>query len=153
MTNNPISRFLLEGRILRILRMLLLVPTFYLMWTAHEHSAAVFLGAVTLLGWFNTFQLRYLDVEEPFTHLWFSFVEGLLTFALMVNILIRNVVKDYDFPWILTVGCLALLARVVAHTLYGLSVVREGKPLRKSFWGRAASISITLTLMIYVLDI
>jgi len=146
--------FLMEGRIMRVLRLLLFVPTFYLTWVEHEGWAAIFLGVVTIMGWFTSFKLRYLEIEKPFAHLWLSFVEGLIVLGLMGSILVRNLVKDYEFPWILSVGCLFLLARVVAYTLYSLSVIREGKLMRgASFWSKASSLSITITLLIYVLNI
>jgi CDP-diacylglycerol--glycerol-3-phosphate 3-phosphatidyltransferase len=154
MSDESSPKVLIEGRVMRIFRSLLFLPTFFLIWTDHEYSAAIALGLVTIMGWYTTFKLRYLEEEKPYYILWLSSVEGVLAFSLMITILIRNLVKHYDFPWILTVGCLFLLIRVVGHTLYGLSVVREGKILRRgSFWSKASSLAITLTLMIYVLDI
>jgi CDP-diacylglycerol--glycerol-3-phosphate 3-phosphatidyltransferase len=154
MLNHKPETVLKEGRIMRVLRLLLFIPTYYLTWSELEGWAAIFLGVVTLMGWYTNFKLRYLDIEKPFAHLWLSFVEGLLVLGLMSTILVRNIVKDYEFPWILSVGCLFLLARVVAHTLYGLSVIREGKLMRRgSFWSKASSLSITITLLIYVLNI
>jgi len=148
------NKFLREGRFLRSLRILLFIPTFFLIWKNHDNLAAVFLALVTLGGWYTSFKRRYQTIEQPYTQLWLSFVEGFLAFAVLVNILIHNLVHHYDFPWILTVGCVFLLTRVIAHTLYSLSVVREGKLMRRgSFWSGAASVSITTTSMIYVLDL
>lgn len=148
------NAFLLEGRIMRAFRMALYIPTFYLTWNQQETWAAIFLAVVTLMGWYVNFKLRYMEEEKPYAHLWFSTVEGLLAFGMMGSIWVRNLVKDVEFPWILSVGCLFLLSRVVGHTLYGLSVVREGKSIgRNSFWSKISSLSITFTLMIYVLNI
>ena len=145
---------LLRGRILRSIRILLFIPTFFLIWTHHENLAALFLALVTLAGWYTSFKRRYQSIEQPYTQLWLSFIEGLLAFAVLVNILVRNLVHHDDFPWILTVGCVFLLTRVIAHTLYGLSVVREGKLMRRgSFWSKASTLSITTTSMIYVLNL
>ncbi|HSQ42787.1 MAG TPA: CDP-diacylglycerol--glycerol-3-phosphate 3-phosphatidyltransferase [Fibrobacteraceae bacterium] len=138
---------------MRILRALLFIPPFFLIWTEHEWLAAATLAVVTAMGWYSNLQLRYQDEEKPYYQLWLNFVDGLLSFGVMVVILVRNLYKEYEFPWILTVGCIALLARVVAHALYGLSVVREGKPVRRGFWSKTATLSITLTEMIYVLDL
>lgn len=146
--------FLLEGRIMRSFRMALYIPTFYFTWTLQETWAAIFLAIVTIMGWYVSFKLRYLEDEKPYTHLWFSTVEGLLAFGMTGSIWVRNLVKDVEFPWILSVGCLFLLARVVGHTLYGLSVIREGKSIgRNSFWSRLSSLFITITLLVYVLNI
>lgn len=148
------NAFLLEGRIMRAFRMALYIPTFYLTWNQQETWAAIFLAVVTIMGWYVNFKLRYMEEEKPYAHLWFSTVEGLLAFGMMGSIWVRNLVKDVEFPWILSVGCLFLLSRVVGHTLYGLSVVREGKSIgRNSFWSKISSLSITFTLMIYVLNI
>lgn len=145
---------LLEGRLLVILRMSLLIPTFYLIWTDKAWTAALLLGVSTVIGYILSLHEKYSEVENPYAHLWFYFVEGIVSCAIMATILVRNVVKGYEFPVILTVGCIFLLGRVVGHTLYGLSVVREGKLMRrKPFWSRMAALSIHITLMIWVLNI
>jgi CDP-diacylglycerol--glycerol-3-phosphate 3-phosphatidyltransferase len=86
--------------------------------------------------------------------LWLSFIEGLFAFAVMLCIFIRIALKDQEIELMLGVGCAFVLARVVTRTLYLLSMLREGKPfLRSGFWAKAATLSINMTMLIYVLNL
>lgn len=142
------------GRLWRIIRVAAFVPVFYFLWNGDRAFTAASLAIVLVLGWYSLFRLRTLDIEKPFYQLWLCFVEGLLSFSVMTAIFVRDLRQGDPPERMLAVGCVLLLARVIAHTLYSLSVLREGKVGRpSSFWSKAAQLSITVTMMIYVLDL
>lgn len=154
MSDSPWLKPRLLGRTMRLMRILLFLPTFYLIWIDRPYIAAALLAIVTFMGWYNSLQMRWMESEEPYTHLWLTFLEGLVPLAFMVNLLIRALLKSDDVPWMLIIGTGFLLTRVTGHTLFGLSVLRQGKTLcRKSFWSKLASLSVTVTLLIQVLDL
>lgn len=154
MPNNTRTQLLVEGRVWRILRILLFIPVFYGIWADRSESAAAFLAVVTLMGWYTSFQLKHQNLEKPYYQLWIYFAETTLSLAVMINVLIRNLVRQTDFHWILSVGCVFLLIRLLGTTIYGLSILHEGKkPRRPGFWSKAANLSITAAIMIYVLEL
>jgi CDP-diacylglycerol--glycerol-3-phosphate 3-phosphatidyltransferase len=106
------------------------------------------------MSWLNNYQLRVQEIEEPYYQLWLSCVEGLLSLAVMSSILIRDVIKNDELEKVLTVGCIFLLIRLIANTLFSLGILREGKKLPgRRTWGKLANMSITLTMGVYVLDL
>jgi CDP-diacylglycerol--glycerol-3-phosphate 3-phosphatidyltransferase len=144
----------LYGRIWRMLRVAAYIPVFYFLWHDNSTWTALSLALVLILGWNASFRLRSQEIEKPFYQLWLCFVEGLLAFSVMTCIFIRDLRLGDPPERMLAVGCVLLLARVVSHTLYSLSVLREGKKGRPtSFWSKAAQMSITVTMMIYVLNL
>ncbi len=156
MAKRPMNRLqtIIEGRVWRILSMLFFVPIFYAIWSDQKAIAVAFLASVTLIAWYTSFYIRHQDVEKPYYQIWISFLEGLLSFAVMINILIRNLIKPYDFHWLLSVGTVLLLFRLIGRAMYSLGIAREGKKLRRSsFWSKATTISISITLIVYVINI
>lgn len=142
------------GRTWRILRVATYIPIFYFIWTNQNMAAAATLALVLIMGWYSSFKLRAREIEKPYYQLWLCFVEGLLSFSVMTSILVKNLQSNDPPEKMLAIGCVFLLTRVVTHTLYSLGVLREGKKGRPaSFWSKAAQMAITLTLMVYVLDI
>ena len=72
----------------------------------------------------------------------------------MTSILIRNYFVDNDFEILLSVGCLFLFIRVVAHSLLSLSILREGKKLPgKHVWSKLSATAINITMLVYILNI
>jgi len=144
----------LYGRIWRIARVAAYAPVFYFLWTDSNAWAATTLALVLLMGWHSSFRLRSQEIEKPYYQLWLCFVEGLLSFSVMTSIFIRDLRQGEAPEKMLAVGCVLLLARFISHTLYSLSVLREGKKGRPtSFWSKAAQLSITATMMVYVLNL
>lgn len=145
---------IIEGRVWRILSMFFYAPVFYAIWANESAVAVVSLACATLIALYTSLYIRHQDVEKPYYQIWISVIEGVLSFAVMINILLRNMIKAYDFHWLLSVGTVLLLVRLVGRTMYSLGVAREGKKLRKSsFWSRTTTFSIYITQIVYVLNL
>jgi len=153
----PLSKMLnlrMRGRVWRIIRAFIFVPIFYFIWTENNIPAAGFIAMALLMSWINNYQLRVQEIEEPYYQLWISFVESLLSLAVMSSILIRDLIKNNELEKVLTVGCAFLLIRLISHTLFSLGILREGKKLPgRRTWGKLANMSITLTMGVYVLNL
>lgn len=144
----------LRGRVWRIFRATLFIPLIACIWTEHNYSAAMLTFVVLILTWLNTWQLRVQDTEAPYYQLWLNVIEGILSVTVMSSILIRNYIKDDDFEILLSVGCVFLLARVIAHSLLSLSILREGKSLPgRHVWSKISTVAINATMLVYILDL
>lgn len=144
----------LRGRVWRIFRATLFIPLIACIWTEHNYSAAMLTFAVLILTWLNTWQLRVQDTEAPYYQLWLNVIEGILSVTVMSSILIRNYIKDDDFEILLSVGCVFLLARVIAHSLLSLSILREGKSLPgRHVWSKISTVAINATMLVYILGL
>jgi len=145
---------LLYGRILRILHIFAFLPVFYFIWDEYSKLAAVNISIILIVSWYLQFRIRQQDMEIPYYQLWLSFVEALFAFAVMLCIFIRDSLAEYELEKMLAIGCALLLARAVARTLYMLSMLREGKPfLTSGFWSKIATMSINVTMLVYVLNL
>ncbi len=144
----------LRGRVWRIFRAALFIPLIACIWTEHNYSAAMLTVIVLILTWLNTWQLRVQDTEAPYYQLWLNVIEGVLSVTVMSSILIRNYIKDDDFEILLSVGCVFLLARVIAHSLLSLSILREGKSLPgRHVWSKISTVAINATMLVYILGL
>jgi CDP-diacylglycerol--glycerol-3-phosphate 3-phosphatidyltransferase len=148
----------LYGRVLRILRIFAYFPVFYFIWADFKWAkelAAINISIILIGAWYLNFKVRQQDIEKPYYQLWLSFVEGIFAFAVMFCLFIRDsVVNEYEPEKMLAVGCALFLSRVVARTLYSLSMLREGKPLlRSGFWSRISTLCINATMLVYVLNL
>lgn len=144
----------LRGRVWRIFRAALFIPLIACIWTEHNYSAAMLTFIVLILTWLNTWQLRVQDTEAPYYQLWLNVIEGVLSVTVMSSILIRNYIKDDDFEILLSVGCVFLLARVIAHSLLSLSILREGKSLPgRHAWSKISTVAINATMLVYILGL
>ena len=127
----------MHGRIWRIFRAALFIPLIAAIWTQHSYTAAMITLIVLIISWLSNWQLRTQEFEEPYYQLWLNVIEGILSVTVMTSILIRNYFVDNDFEILLSVGCLFLFIRVVAHSLLSLSILREGKKLPgKHVWSK-----------------
>lgn len=145
------NRFL-YNRILRIFRIFLYLPVFYFIWEGYLKSAAVNIGIILVFSWLLSFKIK--DIEKPYYRLWLSFVEGFFAFTVMLCIFIRDTMFQQEPEIMLAVGCGLFLFRVVTRTLYLLSMLREDKHYLKSgFWSKVSTISINITMIIYVLGL
>lgn len=144
----------LRGRIWSILRALIFVLVIYFIWTEKTFFAATCVLAALIMGWINTYQLHVQEIETPYYRVWLNFIDGLLSFAVMTSILIRNWIKNEEMEMILAVGCVFLLIRLISYTLFSVGVLREGKQIaRRGSWSKLATIAITLTMGVYLLDL
>ena len=106
------------------------------------------------MGWVNLYQLRSQEIEKPYYRLWLNVIDGFLSFAVMTSIFVRDLMQNEHAEKLLGGGCAVLLARLIAHTLFSLGVLREGKSLpRKRRWSKMASIATTITMAVYLLNL
>ena len=130
------------------------LPVFYFIWDEYAKLAALNISVILIVSWYLQFRIRHQDIEKPYYQLWLSFVEALFVFAVMLCILIRYSFVENELEKMLAVGCALLLSRAVARTLYMLSMLREGKSFFTSgFWSKVATISINVTMLVYVLNL
>ena len=117
-------------------------------------TACAFVAIALIMGWVNLYQLRSQEIEKPYYRLWLNVIDGLLSFVVMTSIFVRDLLQNEQVEKLLAVGCVFLLARLIAHTLFSLGVLREGKSLpRKRRWSKLANISITITMGVYLLNL
>ncbi len=153
MSEKP-SEVRLRTRIWSVLRALVFICVIFFIWNGMAKTAAAFVLVALVMGWVNLYQLRSQEIEKPYYRLWLNVVDGLLTFAVMMSIFIRDLYHSESAEKILAVGCAILLARLIAHTLFSLGVLREGKKLpQKRRWSKLANIATTVTMGVYLLDL
>lgn len=144
----------LRGRIWSILRALLFVLVIFFIWSEKTFLATSCVLAALIMGWINTYQLHVQEIEKPYYRVWLNFIDGLLSFAVMTSILIRNAIKYEEIEKLLAIGCAFLLIRLISHTLFSIAVLHEGKKNpRRGSWSKLASIAITLTMGVYLLHL
>lgn len=123
-------------------------------WLGMAKTACAFVGIALIMGWVNLYQLRSQEIEKPYYRLWLNFIDGMLSFTVLTSIFIRDLMQNDQAEKLLAVGCVVLLARTIAHTLFSLGVLREGKTLpRKRRWSKLSNISITVTMGVYLLNL
>ncbi len=153
MSEKP-SEVRLRTRIWSVLRALVFICVIFFIWNGMAKTAAAFVLVALVMGWVNLYQLRSQEIEKPYYRLWLNVVDGLLSFAVMMSIFIRDLYHSESAEKILAVGCAILLARLIAHTLFSLGVLREGKKLpQKRRWSKLANIATTVTMGVYLLNL
>ncbi len=144
----------LRTRIWSALRALIFVCVIVFIWNGMQKTAAAFVLIALVMGWVNLFQLRSQEIEKPYYRLWLNVIDGALSFVVMASIFVRDLMQSEQVEKLLAVGCVFLLTRLIAHTLFSLGVLREGKQLpRKRRWSKLANISITITMAVYLLNL
>jgi len=144
----------LRTRIWSVLRALVFVAVIVFIWQGMAKTATAFVVMAMIMGWVNLYQLHSQEVEKPYYRLWLNFIDGMLSFVVMTSIFVRDLMKEASAEKLLAVGCVLLLARLIAHTLFSLGVLREGKQLpRKRRWSKLCNISITVTMAVYLLNL
>ena len=141
-------------RIWSVLRAIVFICVIIFIWNGMAKTACAFVGIALAMGWVNLYQLRSQEIEKPYYRLWLNVIDGFLSFAVMTSIFVRDLMQNEQAEKLLGVGCGFLLARLIAHTLFSLGVLREGKSLpRKRRWSKFANISITITMGVYLLNL
>lgn len=154
MTNKEASDARLRSRIWSILRAIVFVCVIVFIWMGMAKTATAFVGIALIMGWVNLFQLRSQEIEKPFYRLWLNVIDGFLQFSVMTSIFVRDLLHADNVEKLLGVGCAFLLARLIAHSLFSLGVLREGKSLpRRRRWSKFANIAVTLTMGVYLLNL
>lgn len=154
MTEEKISDVRLRSRIWSTLRVAVFICVTCFIWNDMPKTATAFVLIAMMMGWINLYQLRSEEVEKPYYRLWLNVIDGALSFVVMASIFIHDLLKEESAEKLLAVGCVLLLARLIAHTLFSLGVLREGKQLpRKRRWSKLANISITITMAVYLLNL
>ena len=153
MTENT-SDVRFRSRVWSVLRALVFVCVIIFIWNGMAKTACAFVAIALIMGWVNLYQLRSQEIEKPYYRLWLNVIDGLLSFVVMTSIFVRDLLQNEQVEKLLAVGCVFLLARLIAHTLFSLGVLREGKSLpRKRRWSKLANISITITMGVYLLNL
>ena len=151
MTENT-SDVRFRSRVWSVLRALVFVCVIIFIWNGMAKTACAFVAIALVMGWVNLYQLRSQEIEKPYYRLWLNVIDGALSFVVMTSIFVRDLLQNEQVEKLLAVGCVFLLARLIAHTLFSLGVLREGKSLpRKRRWSKLANISITITMGVYLL--
>ena len=144
----------LRSRIWSVLRAIVFICVIIFIWNGMSKTACAFVGIALVMGWVNLYQLRSQEIEKPYYRLWLNVIDGFLSFAVMTSIFIRDLMQNEQTEKLLAVGCVFLLARLIAHSLFSLGVLREGKSLpRKRRWSKLANIAITITMGVYLLNL
>ena len=144
----------LRTRVWSVLRALVFVCVIIFIWEGWTTMACSFVGIALIMGWVNLYQLRSQEIEKPYYKLWLNTIDGFLQFTVMTSIFVRDLLQNESAEKILGVGCAVLLARLIAHTLFSLGVLREGKQLpRKRRWSKLANLSVTITMGVYLLNL
>ena len=144
----------LRSRVWSVLRALVFVCVIIFIWEGWTTMACSFVGIALIMGWVNLFQLKSQEIEKPYYRLWLNTIDGFLQFIVMTSIFARDLLQNESVEKILGVGCAVLLGRLIAHTLFSLGVLREGKQLpRKRRWSKLANLSVTITMGVYLLNI
>ena len=141
-------------RIWSVLRAIVFICVIIFIWNGMAKTACAFVAIALIMGWVNLYQLRSQEIEKPYYRLWLNVVDGFLSFAVMTSIFIRDLMQNDQTEKLLAVGCVFLLARLIAHSLFSLGVLREGKSLpRKRRWSKFSNIAITITMGVYLLNL
>lgn len=152
--NEKPSDVRLRSRVWSVLRALVFVCVIFFIWNGMAKTACAFVAIALIMGWVNLYQLRCQEIEKPYYRLWLNVIDGFLSFAVMTSIFVRDLMQNEHAEKLLGVGCAVLLARLIAHTLFSLGVLREGKSLpRKRRWSKMASIATTITMAVYLLNL
>ena len=143
-----------RSRIWSVLRAIVFICVIIFIWNGMSKTACAFVGIALVMGWVNLYQLRSQEIEKPYYRLWLNVIDGFLSFAVMTSIFVRDLMQNEQTEKLLAVGCVFLLARLIAHSLFSLGVLREGKSLpRKRRWSKLANIAITITMGVYLLNL
>ena len=154
MTEEQTSDIRLRTRIWSVLRAAVFIAVIVFIWMGMAKTACALVAVALIMGWVNLYQLRSQEIEKPYYRLWLNVIDGFLSFAVMTSIFVRDLLQNDQTEKLLAVGCVFLLARLVAHTLFSLGVLREGKSLpRKRRWSKLSNLVITITMGVYLLNL
>ena len=154
MTEEQTSDIRLRTRIWSVLRAAVFIAVIVFIWMGMAKSACALVAVALIMGWVNLYQLRSQEIEKPYYRLWLNVIDGFLSFAVMTSIFVRDLLQNDQTEKLLAIGCVFLLTRLVAHTLFSLGVLREGKSLpRKRRWSKLSNIAITITMGVYLLNL
>ncbi|MCQ2054691.1 MAG: CDP-diacylglycerol--glycerol-3-phosphate 3-phosphatidyltransferase [Fibrobacter sp.] len=143
-----------RSRVWSILRAIVFICVIVFIWLGMNRSACAFVVIALMMGWVNLYQLRSQEIEKPYYKLWLNIVDGLLSLAVMLSIFFRDLYHSENVEKLLGIGCAFILGRLIAHTLFSLGVLREGKKLpQKRRWAKLANIATTITMGVYLLNL
>ena len=152
MNENESAALRFRGRVWNIVQFLLLIVTICFIWTGMLRTATACTLCVLIIGWIKLYKLKTQEIEKPYYRLWLNFVDGLLSVSVLGSIFLYDKVKNNDVEILLGVGSIVLFIRLLAHTIFSLAILREGKTLvRRGNWGKLANLSIIITMGVYLL--
>ncbi|MBO5949149.1 MAG: CDP-diacylglycerol--glycerol-3-phosphate 3-phosphatidyltransferase [Fibrobacteraceae bacterium] len=143
----------LRGRIWNYVQFILLIAISFFIWNAMLPMATACTLCVLIIGWVKLYKLRTQEVEKPYYRLWLNFVDGLLSVSVLGSIFIYDKVKNNDVELLLGIGAIVLFLRLIAHTIFSLAILREGKMIRRGNWAKLANLSIIITMGVYLLGL
>lgn len=154
LNGEPAEEVRLRTRVWSVLRALVFVAVIAFIWLGMAKTATAFVLIALIMGWVNLYQLRSQEIEKPYYRLWLNFIDGFLSFAVTTSIFVRDIIQNQQAEKLLGVGCAFILARLIAHTLFSLGVLREGKKLpQKRRWSKLANLATTITMGVYLLNL
>ena len=143
-----------QGRLWRVIRVILLIVVGLSLYQQQSIIACSILAVILGMGYYTNFHLRDDEVEKPYYRLWFKISDAFVAIFVMGIILWQHIKMDEQFPRMLLIGWILLLVRLILFSTYHYSLLRQGKETnKKSFWSKAANLSITVTMIIYVLNL
>lgn len=144
----------LRSRIWSLLRALVFICVIIFIWLGMAKTACAFVLIALIMGWVNLYQLRSQEIEKPYYRLWLNVIDGLLQFCVMTSIFVRDLYYSESAEKLLGIGCAFILGRLIAHSLFSLGVLREGKKLpQKRRWSKLANLATTVTMGVYLLNL
>ncbi len=154
MTNNTNRLWL--GRILRVLRVVLLLPVIYFILNEQPWPSFSLLMGVAFLTYVIGFQVKPYEIEKPYYTLWTRFFEMGFSALISTTLLYKQwwSIDDAVLPKFIFSATLILLARMVIYPFFAISLIRAQKELRySSFWARSARVVILLSLALSTLNL
>lgn len=146
-------RFRKRNRIWNILQSVILLASVCFIWAGKLNIAAGCTLSVLVISWIRLYKLRAQE-EKPYIRLWLSFIDGALSLCVLGSIFLYNKMHHDTVEILLGVGCIFLLLRMVAHTIFSLAILREGKLLaRRGNWAKLANLFIYFSMAVYLLDL
>jgi len=154
LTEEQTSEIRLRTRVWSVLRAAVFLAVIVFIWLGMAKTATALVLVALIMGWVNLYQLRSQEIEKPYYKLWLNFIDGFLSFAVMTSIFVRDLIQSQQAEKLLGVGCAFILARLIAHTLFSLGVLREGKKLpHKRRWSKLANLATNITMGVYLLNL
>ncbi len=143
-----------RGRAWNIVQFVFLLAVIAFIWAGMMHMATAISLCVMIIGWVKIYRLHSLELEKPYYRLWLNFVDGLLSASVLGSLFLYDYVHTDSIEKILGIGSVCLIARMVSHTIFSLSILREGKSLAKSGnWSKLSKLAIYITMGVYLLDL
>ncbi len=114
--------------------------------------ATFFLGISLLMGFYTSFRVRHQDIERPLALFWLGLVEKTAANLVFLALFIRLLrIPEEPFPVILCIGLVTITVRNLFYLSYSILLLnRQEKLPLNSFWGKATTLCLNVTMLLYV---